>query len=84
MTIEAQATNATAAAPSRTTLIIYFSALIAMFMATLDMNIVVTALPTIAGDLGNVHLLGWVGAAYLLSTAAVAPFYGTLGAMFGR
>ena len=84
MTIEAQATGAAAAAPSRKTLVIYFSALIAMFMATLDMNIVVTALPTIAGDLGNVHLLGWVGAAYLLSTAAVAPFYGKLGDMFGR
>jgi len=84
MTIEAQVPLASAAAPSRTTLIIYFSALLAMFMATLDMNIVVTALPTIAGDLGNVHLLGWVGAAYLLSTAAVAPFYGKLGDMFGR
>lgn len=84
MTIEAQAATAAVAGPSRTTLIIYFSALIAMFMATLDMNIVVTALPTIASDLGNVHLLGWVGATYLLSTAAVAPFYGKLGDMFGR
>jgi EmrB/QacA subfamily drug resistance transporter len=84
MTIEAQAAPTAVAGPSRTTLLIYFSALIAMFMATLDMNIVVTALPTIASDLGNVHLLGWVGATYLLSTAAVAPFYGKLGDMFGR
>src|SRR3982751_4469224 len=66
MTVEVQATDV-AATPDRATLLIYFSALVAMFMATLDMNIVVTALPTIAGDLGNVHLLGWVGAAYLLS-----------------
>jgi EmrB/QacA subfamily drug resistance transporter len=62
----------------------YIGALIAMFMATMDMQIMVTALPTIAGELGNVHLFGWVGASYLLSTAAVAPFYGKLGDMYGR
>ena len=55
-----------------------------MFMAVLDMNIVVTAMPTIAHDLGDVSLLGWVGAAYLLSSAAVSPFYGKLGDMYGR
>lgn len=70
--------------PDRKTLLVYFGALIAMFMATLDMQIVVTALPTIAGELGNLHLFGWVGSAYLLSTAAVAPFYGKLGDMYGR
>lgn len=70
--------------PDRATLIVYFGALIAMFMATLDMQIVVTALPTIAGELGNLHLFGWVGSSYLLSTAAVAPFYGKLGDMYGR
>ena len=72
------------ARPDRATLLVYFAALIAMFMATLDMQIVVTALPTIAGELGNLHLFGWVGSAYLLATAAVAPFYGKLGDMFGR
>ena len=47
--------------PSRATMLVYFGALIAMFMASLDMQIVVTALPTIAGELGNLHLFGWVG-----------------------
>ena len=72
------------AGPDLATLVVYFGALIAMFMATIDMQIVVTALPTIAGELGNLHLFGWVGAAYLLSTSAVAPFYGKLGDMYGR
>jgi len=72
------------ARPDLTTLIVYCGALVAMFMATIDMQIVVTALPTIAGELGNLHLFGWVGAAYLLSTAAVSPFYGRLGDMYGR
>src|SRR6185437_8239565 len=83
MTIEAQATAA-ASRPDRSTLLIYLCALTAMFMAVLDMNIVVTAMPTIAHDLGDVSLLGWVGAAYLLSSAAVSPFYGKLGDMYGR
>lgn len=80
----AAAPEAAEAGPSRATLLVYFGALIAMFMATMDMQIVVTALPTIAGELGNLHLFGWVGAAYLLSTAAVSPFYGKLGDMYGR
>jgi EmrB/QacA subfamily drug resistance transporter len=83
MTAEAQLSDVVAG-PDRTTLLVYFGALTAMFMGVLDMNIVVTALPTIAHDLGNVHLLGWVGAAYLLSTGAASPFYGKLGDMYGR
>ena len=63
---------------------IYVAVLIGMFMATLDMQIVATALPTIAADLGKLELFGWVGAAYLLATAAVTPFYGKLGDLFGR
>jgi len=70
--------------PSSRTMAVYLSVLVAMFMAALDMNIVITALPTIAGDLGGVSLFGWVGAAYLLTTAAVSPFYGKLGDMYGR
>ena len=88
MAIETDATGAAPSSattgPSRSTLVVYFGAMIAMFMASMDMQIVVTALPTIAGELGNLHLFGWVGAAYLLSTAAVAPFYGKLGDMYGR
>ena len=83
MTADAPALD-TAVRPDRTTMLIYLSALVAMFMAAMDMQIVVTALPTIAGELGNLHLFGWVGSAYLLSTAAVSPFYGKLGDMFGR
>ncbi len=89
MSVESTPTSAApqseaSARPDRTALLVYFAALIAMFMSTLDMQIVVTALPTIAGELGNLHLFGWVGAAYLLSTAAVSPFYGKLGDMYGR
>ncbi|WP_407065639.1 MFS transporter, partial [Devosia sp.] len=63
---------------------IYVAVLAGMFMAFLDMQIVATALPTIATKLGGVELFGWVGAAYLLALAAVMPFYGKFGDLFGR
>jgi EmrB/QacA subfamily drug resistance transporter len=70
--------------PSRATLLVYLGAATAMFISVLDMQIVVTALPTIAGEFGDLHLYGWVGSAYLLASASVAPFYGKLGDLFGR
>ncbi len=55
-----------------------------MFMATLDNQIVSTALPTIVGEFGELERFGWVGSAYLLTTSAVMPLYGKLGDLFGR
>lgn len=65
-------------------IVIYIAVLAGMFMASLDMQIIATALPTIAESLGDLELFGWVGAGYLLATAAVTPFYGKLGDLFGR
>lgn len=56
----------------------------ALFMATLDNQIVSTALPTIVGEFGQLERFGWVGSAYLLATSAVMPLYGKLGDLFGR
>ncbi len=56
----------------------------AMFMATLDNQIVSTALPTIVGEFGHLERFGWIGSAYLLSLSAVMPLYGKLGDLFGR
>jgi len=58
--------------------------MLAMFMATLDNQIVSTALPTIVGEFGALERFGWVGSAYLLATSAVMPVYGKLGDLFGR
>ena len=45
----------------------------AMFMATLDNQIVSTALPTIVGEFGHLERFGWIGSAYLLALSAVMP-----------
>ncbi|WP_432442843.1 MDR family MFS transporter [Neorhizobium alkalisoli] len=56
----------------------------ALFMATLDNQIVSTALPTIVGEFGQMERFGWVTSAFLLATSAVMPIYGKLGDLFGR
>ncbi len=65
-------------------LVIFLFLLTAMFMATLDHQIVSTALPTIVGEFGGLERFGWVGSAFLLATSAVMPVYGKLGDLFGR
>ncbi len=55
-----------------------------MFMATLDNQIVSTALPTIVGEFGHLERFGWIGSSYLLASSAVMPIYGKLGDLFGR
>lgn len=56
----------------------------AMFMATLDNQIVSTALPTIVGEFGEMERFGWITSAFLLATSTVMPIYGKLGDLFGR
>jgi EmrB/QacA subfamily drug resistance transporter len=68
----------------RRRLVLFLFLLTAMFMATLDNQIVSTALPTIVGEFGHLERFGWIGSAYLLSLSAVMPVYGKLGDLFGR
>ncbi|HLZ05574.1 MAG TPA: MDR family MFS transporter [Bradyrhizobium sp.] len=60
------------------------SLMLAMFLAALDQTIVATALPTIARQFQDVSSLSWVITAYLLSSTAVAPVFGTLSDIYGR
>src|SRR3954463_8457669 len=55
-----------------------------MFLASIDGTIVATALPNIAGALGDVERISWVVVAYLMATTIAAPVYGRLGDVFGR
>ncbi len=68
----------------RRRLIVFLILLTGMFMATLDNQIVATALPTIVGEFGQLERFGWVGSAYLLAASTVMPVYGKLGDLFGR
>ncbi|MGO4448689.1 MDR family MFS transporter [Phyllobacterium sp. TAF24] len=71
-------------ADPRKRLTLFFFLMAAMFMATLDNQIVSTALPTIVGEFGQLERFAWIGSAYLLAISAVMPVYGKLGDLFGR
>lgn len=49
-----------------------------MFLVALDQTIIAPALGAITGEYGTVGDIGWYGSAYLLSTTALQPSYGSL------
>ena len=49
-----------------------------LLIATLDVLIVATAMPTILNQLGDVHLYSWVFSAYTLGGIASLPVFGSL------
>lgn len=55
-----------------------------MLLSALDQTIVGTALPTIAGKLGDLGHYSWVVIAYLLASTATTPLYGKLSDQYGR
>jgi EmrB/QacA subfamily drug resistance transporter len=63
---------------------IFPSIMLPMFLAAVDGTIVATALPAIAGTLGEVERVSWVVISYLVATTIAAPVYGRLGDALGR
>ena len=59
-------------------------ALLAMALAALDQNIVNTALPRMAKDLGGVMEMSWIVTAFMLTSITTAPLYGKLSDIHGR
>jgi len=60
------------------------SVMAAMFMISIEATIVSTAMPQIAGQLGDLHLYSWVFAAYLLAQTATTIVFGKLADIHGR
>ena len=63
---------------------VFPSIMLPMFLAAIDQTIVSTALPAIAGDLGDVERISWVVVSYLVANTIAAPVYGRLGDVLGR
>jgi EmrB/QacA subfamily drug resistance transporter len=59
-------------------------ALLAMVLAALDQNIVNTALPRMATDLGGMAHLSWVVTAFMVTATTTTPLYGKLSDIYGR
>ncbi len=70
--------------PPSVFLTVFPSIMLPMFLAAADQTIVATALPAIAGSLGQVERVSWIVVAYLVANTIAAPVYGRLGDALGR
>ncbi|MFI6511703.1 MFS transporter [Streptosporangium sp. NPDC050855] len=69
---------------SRATRFAFAALLAGMFMAQLDGNVVVAALPAMAADLRSGGAIAAVTAVYLLTVTVSTPVHGKLGDLLGR
>lgn len=58
--------------------------MLALTLASLDQNIVATALPRITSELGGLQRLSWVVTAFVVASTVSAPLYGRLSDLYGR
>ena len=56
----------------------------ATFMIAIEATIVSTAMPQIAGSLGDLHLYAWVFSSFLLTQTATTVVFGKLADLYGR
>ena len=64
--------------------LILASVMASMFMIAIEATIVSTAMPGIAGQLGDLHLYSWVFASFLLAQTATTMVFGKLADIHGR
>src|SRR5436305_14006598 len=68
----------------RAKIVITIALMLGMSLASLDITIVGTAMPSIVGKLGGITLYSWVFSVYLLASTTTVPIYGKLADLFGR
>ena len=64
--------------------LIVASVMAATFMIAIEATIVSTAMPQIAGQLGDLHLYAWVFSSFLLAQTATTVVFGKLADTYGR
>jgi EmrB/QacA subfamily drug resistance transporter len=57
---------------------------VSTFLVSLDTAVISTAMPTVIGQIGGIHLYAWVFSAYLLTSTISVPIYGKLADLYGR
>jgi EmrB/QacA subfamily drug resistance transporter len=58
--------------------------LLGLFLAAMEMTVVSTAMPTVVGELGGLHLYAWAFSGYMLTATVTVPIYGKLADLKGR
>ncbi len=75
---------ATPAVSKRELYLVFAGLMLALTLASLDQNIVSTALPRIVSDLGGLMHLSWVVTAFMVASTTTTPLYGKLSDIYGR
>jgi EmrB/QacA subfamily drug resistance transporter len=63
---------------------VFSGLVITTLISALDANIMQTASPTIANQLGGMSLFAWIFVVYMLASTITVPMYGKLSDMYGR
>jgi EmrB/QacA subfamily drug resistance transporter len=58
--------------------------MLSLFLASIEMTVVATAMPTIVAHLGGLSIYAWVFSAYMLASTTVIPIFGKLSDIYGR
>ncbi len=60
------------------------SLMLSVLLASMEISIISTALPTIVGEFQSFESFAWVGTAYIVTAAIGTPLLGKLSDLFGR
>ena len=63
---------------------VFAGLMLALTLASLDQNIVATALPRITGEFGGLQHLSWVITGFMVTSTISSPLYGRLSDLYGR
>ena len=61
-----------------------FGVMLSVFLAAMESTVVATAMPTVVGSLGGIHIYSWVFSGFLLTSTVSIPVWGRLSDLFGR
>ena len=58
--------------------------MVGLFMASMEITVIATAMPTIVGELGGLAIYSWAFSVYMLASTTTVPIYGKLSDIYGR
>jgi len=66
------------------TVVITAGLMLSLFLASMEITVVATAMPTIVSQLGGLAAYSWVFSIYMLTSTTTVPLYGKLSDLYGR
>ena len=58
--------------------------MLGLFMASMEITVIATAMPTIVSELGGLAIYSWAFSVYMLASTTTVPIYGKVSDIYGR